>query len=118
MWTSTTPKRLKWLHFDSQPRRLADLEVFDSASRGPFGSLMMFFHGSTRSTVAAAGALLTIVALAADPFSQQVVAVATRQVQAAGGVAFFASPTVYDSGAVVRQQQRFRVDGMHLHTAL
>ncbi|KAL8327964.1 hypothetical protein RB597_004006 [Gaeumannomyces tritici] len=100
--------QLKWLHFGSEPRRLADLEVFDGASRGPAGSLVMFFHGSTRSSVAAVGALLTIVALVADPFSQQIIAVTTRQVVAPAGVAFFSSSTFYDSGATVRQQRSFK----------
>lgn len=38
--------RLKWLWF-RQPRKLGDLETFDSASRGPWGSFLLFLalHG-------------------------------------------------------------------------
>lgn len=100
--------QLKWRHFDSEPRRLVDLGVFDGASRGPAGSLTMFLHSSTRSTVAAVGALLTIVALVADPFSQQLITVETRQFASPTGVAYFSSSLVYDSGATVRQQRTFR----------
>ncbi|KLU86477.1 hypothetical protein MAPG_05489 [Magnaporthiopsis poae ATCC 64411] len=100
--------QLKWRHFDSEPRRLVDLDVFDGASRGPAGALTMFLHSSTRSTVAAVGALLTIVALVADPFSQQLITVETRQVVSQTGVAFFSSSLVYDSGATLRQQRTFR----------
>ncbi|KAL9619902.1 MAG: hypothetical protein Q9160_005549 [Pyrenula sp. 1 TL-2023] len=62
---------LKWLSFRS-PRALMDTEDFDSASRGPWGALFLLF--SLRgSSVASFGAFLTVVALAIDPFSQQII---------------------------------------------
>lgn len=35
----------KWLWYrQSEPRRLQDLELFDQASRGPWGSLELLFR--------------------------------------------------------------------------
>jgi hypothetical protein len=37
--------QLKWNRFVTQERRLSDLQVFDQASRGPWGSLLMVLRG-------------------------------------------------------------------------
>ncbi|OCL05885.1 hypothetical protein AOQ84DRAFT_379147, partial [Glonium stellatum] len=60
---------LKWLWF-AQPRALVDLDRFDFASRGPWGSLTLLCK-ITRSYLAVFGAIITIAALAIDPFFQQ-----------------------------------------------
>lgn len=49
-----------------------DYRLFDNASRGPWGSLMLLLRIKGRS-LAALGAAITIFALAMDPFFQQVV---------------------------------------------
>lgn len=36
----------KWIWFSSGPKPMADLELFDSASRGPWGSLFLLFRTS------------------------------------------------------------------------
>ncbi|KAK7545674.1 hypothetical protein IWX49DRAFT_333960 [Phyllosticta citricarpa] len=62
----------KWLWF-SQPKKLSDLELFDQASRGPWGSTCLIFDSMIKWRtfhLAAFGALLSIVALAIDPLSQ------------------------------------------------
>ncbi|KAF5503032.1 hypothetical protein CGCF413_v005852 [Colletotrichum fructicola] len=67
--------QLKWEWF-SQPRRLADVVLFDDASRGPWGSLMLLVKQTFRlehSYVASIGAIITIAALAIDPFSQAMI---------------------------------------------
>lgn len=82
--------QLKWL-WVQQPRPLRDIEQWDLASRGllsldtlrfgdsadskftgPWGSLLLLFTLKGRG-LAVFGALLMIVAMAADPFTQQIV---------------------------------------------
>jgi len=67
--------QLKWHHFTSGrgAQRLEDLQLFDGASRGPWGSLMFLLQvpTHTRAIVAAGFALLTILALGIDPSAQQ-----------------------------------------------
>ncbi|KAK3339649.1 hypothetical protein B0T25DRAFT_560343 [Lasiosphaeria hispida] len=62
----------KWDWYDERPHMLADLETFDEASRGPLGAVMVLF-GPTRRSIASIGAVVVILALAVDPFVQQVV---------------------------------------------
>ncbi|KAF4551315.1 Hypothetical protein D9617_14g077730 [Elsinoe fawcettii] len=62
--------QLKWSWF-LQPRSLADLGTYDSASRGPWGSLLFLFSGRL-DFIATMGAIITVIALAIDPFAQQV----------------------------------------------
>ncbi|KAI0390984.1 hypothetical protein F5Y17DRAFT_442346 [Xylariaceae sp. FL0594] len=70
--------QLKWHHFTDSgapPRRLGDLQLFDGASRGPWGSLLFLLQVPTRNKrgpiVAVGLALLTILALGIDPSAQQ-----------------------------------------------
>lgn len=60
-----------WLNGDSS-KSLVDAEVFDDASRGPLGAVVMLYSHATRS-FASFGSLLILLALAFDPFVQQVV---------------------------------------------
>ena len=79
---------MKWQWF-SRPRALIDLEDFDTATRGPWGALSLMmkrrkqyvipvrFHvtksNRLSSYLASMGAFITVVSLAIDPFSQQIV---------------------------------------------
>ncbi|KIX98246.1 uncharacterized protein Z520_06326 [Fonsecaea multimorphosa CBS 102226] len=62
--------KLKWLWF-TKPREAGDLEHFDSASKGPWGSFLLLLDLRGRH-LAALGALITVLATAIDPFSQQI----------------------------------------------
>ncbi|KAL2006985.1 hypothetical protein VTN00DRAFT_8423 [Thermoascus crustaceus] len=73
----------KWIWFTERPRRLADFEAFDSASRGSFGSLQ-FLLKTRGGILASAAAFLTILALAIDPFTQQIISYQSRLVAAGG----------------------------------
>ena len=64
--------QLKWTWFQTD-RPLHDLHVFDSASRGVLGSLRLIWHVHIRQAVASFGAILTILLIAVDPFTQQLV---------------------------------------------
>ncbi|KAJ4246011.1 hypothetical protein NW762_013755 [Fusarium torreyae] len=62
--------QLKWLWFSEQPRSLADIQIFDEASRGLFGSLKLIW-GIRQRSVASLGAFLVVVQLAVAPLTQQ-----------------------------------------------
>ena len=66
----------KWLHFKGKKRPVADLDLFDDASRGSLGSLLFLAH--FRWNMGAVGSLITIIALAFEPFTQQVIVLKTR----------------------------------------
>lgn len=64
--------QLKWSWFNKKrSRKMWDFEIFDNASRGPWGSLLLLVR-TKGMTLAALGAAITIFALALDPFFQQV----------------------------------------------
>lgn len=99
--------QLKWIHFSQSPRRLIDMQAYDDASRGPFGSLL-FLHGlilrrgrSKVSALAAVGCFITIVALALEPFTQQIISFRIREIELGDGqgTASLAVATAYDTGA-------------------
>ncbi|OJJ87025.1 DUF3176 domain-containing protein [Aspergillus glaucus CBS 516.65] len=88
--------QLKWLHFD-KARKLNDMDLYDSASRGPMGSL--FFLWEVRINLGALGAIITVISLALDPFAQQLVSFPSRQAPMGENSASFRITQAYDSGA-------------------
>lgn len=62
--------QLKWRHYATTPQPLIDFELFDAASRGPFGSAVLLFRKHHHAILASCAALLTITALLFDPFIQ------------------------------------------------
>ncbi|KAK3064891.1 hypothetical protein LTS18_002966 [Coniosporium uncinatum] len=71
--------QLKWNWFRGTSRDLADFEVIDEASRGPWGSLVLLLRTRLRS-MACLGAAITVLIIALDPFFQQIVIISTRVV--------------------------------------
>jgi hypothetical protein len=70
--------QLKWSWFiKGDSKKMWDFEMFDNASRGPWGAFLLLIHTKGK-TIAALGALVTIFALALDPFFQQVVSFPER----------------------------------------
>lgn len=76
--------QLRWLYYRSQPKSLDALDAFESASRGVGGSLLfLLFILSDKSKarlVASWGALIMVVALAMDPFAQEILTYPSRHV--------------------------------------
>ncbi|KAF2184597.1 hypothetical protein K469DRAFT_739266 [Zopfia rhizophila CBS 207.26] len=64
--------QLKWSWFQGDSKKMWDFEIFDNASRGPWGSFLLLIRTKCR-TLAALGAAIVIFSLALDPFFQQVV---------------------------------------------
>lgn len=67
-----------WIHFTTTPHAFKDFLVYDSASRGPKGSLQLLWGFRVRY-IASIGAMITILALAVDPTVQQMVSIRTEQ---------------------------------------
>ncbi|OQE16488.1 hypothetical protein PENFLA_c027G03776 [Penicillium flavigenum] len=79
--------QLKWQEgLDRTPTPLYNFHLLDEASRGPWGSLKIFWH--LRSFLAWAGAGLIVLAVAIDPFTQQILAFPSRQVQVLNETAY------------------------------
>jgi hypothetical protein len=74
--TSEALGQLKWNWFNKS-KAMWDFEIFDKASRGPWGAVVLLFRTKARS-LAALGALLILLLLAIDTFFQQVVEMQTR----------------------------------------
>jgi hypothetical protein len=68
--------QLKWNWFHNS-KAMWDFEIFDKASRGPLGALMLLYRTKGRS-LAALGALLILLLLAIDTFFQQVAEISDR----------------------------------------
>ncbi|PVH91779.1 hypothetical protein DM02DRAFT_545137 [Periconia macrospinosa] len=64
--------QLKWTWFQGHSKTMWDFEIFDNASRGPWGSFLLLIRTKGKA-LAALGALITLFSLALDPFFQQVV---------------------------------------------
>ncbi|KAF1829800.1 hypothetical protein BDW02DRAFT_602254 [Decorospora gaudefroyi] len=64
--------QLKWSWFQQNSKQMWDFEIFDSASRGPWGSFLLLVRTKGKA-LAALGAMITLCMMALDPFFQQVV---------------------------------------------
>jgi hypothetical protein len=72
--------QLKWSWFQGKESKDAfDFEIFDKASRGAWGSILLLIRTKGKS-LAALGALLTVLLLAIDTFFQQVTELPERWV--------------------------------------
>ncbi|KAJ8133398.1 hypothetical protein O1611_g219 [Lasiodiplodia mahajangana] len=63
--------QLKWYHF-STPHQLYDLEAFDQASRGPWGSFLILLKSRRWTFLTAGLAFATLTSLIVEPIAQQI----------------------------------------------
>ncbi|KAM5346312.1 hypothetical protein ACJ41O_009317 [Fusarium nematophilum] len=70
--------QLKWRHFTHNGDKMSALQVFDDASRGPWGSAMLLFNLRRRAVLAWALAVVTMAGLAVGPSAQQILDFPTR----------------------------------------
>ncbi|TIA60109.1 hypothetical protein D6C77_04386 [Aureobasidium pullulans] len=88
--TASCVSQLKWTHFQKRPRQLRDLEGFDDASRGAWGSLQLLFSPSGYLNVAVTlGCSVTVLVLAMETFGQQLLSFPERRVTVANETASF-----------------------------
>ncbi|KAI1131416.1 hypothetical protein F5Y10DRAFT_233625 [Nemania abortiva] len=73
--------QLKWHHFAEKPRKLINFQLFDDASRGPWGSVLLVWHLAFRAQVLVAlgFALITVLALGIDPSAQQIIKLPVKE---------------------------------------
>ncbi|KAI0118165.1 hypothetical protein GGR51DRAFT_572183, partial [Nemania sp. FL0031] len=81
--TASCISQLKWSYFTNAPRKFADLQLFDTASRGPWGSLVFLLKVSSpiKAFVAMGFSLLTILALGLDASAQQLLQFSTQEME-------------------------------------
>ncbi|KAJ9485191.1 hypothetical protein VN97_g8163 [Penicillium thymicola] len=75
--------QIKWVWFRGASKPLLDMQTFDSASRGPLGSMMMIFQ--RKRSLATFGAAIIVLLLAFDPFVQQITKYPTRSAAISDG---------------------------------
>ncbi|KAF2870097.1 hypothetical protein BDV95DRAFT_608119 [Massariosphaeria phaeospora] len=74
--------QLKWSYFE-QPRTLERMEDFDLASRGPWGSLMFLWKTRGSALLASLGAIITVLLMGFESFTQQVIQFETKETRVA-----------------------------------
>jgi hypothetical protein len=89
--------QLKWIRFEEKPHLLRELEVYDEASRGPWGSLKLLFTTRHTALLAALGAFIMVVSIAIDPFAQQIISNVTQTVVAQNESASYQIAHTYDT---------------------
>ena len=87
--------QLKWIHLVGASRPLREVQVFDDASRGPWGSLELIWRLHIKTKLATWGSLITLLTLAMGPFAQQLLSYPSRSVNS--GEATFYTSHIYDS---------------------
>ncbi|CAI7645755.1 unnamed protein product [Penicillium pancosmium] len=79
--------QLKWLYFQGpRQQRLSSLQEFDTASRGPLGSISIILSHRAQSLVSL-GAAVIVILLVFEPFMQQVISYPVLPVNITGGLA-------------------------------
>jgi hypothetical protein len=101
----------KWICFKSSARKLEELDLFDSAARGPLGSLRLLLQVRWHTGLASVGAIVTILALGVDTFAQQVIRLDTRDLRVMDGSATFALSHNYSGGAKWISPSQTAVEG-------
>lgn len=97
---------LKWIAV-SRPQPLSTFVAHDDASRGPWGALMLLCKNNYRSGkfrvlpfVSSLGALVTVLMLLLDPFSQQIVRTYQCEREVTGEVGTIARTNMYTEVSV------------------
>ena len=81
---------------------LKDIQVYDEATRGPLGSLLFLWHFRKAPWVtytAFIGCVVTILAIAADPFTQQILRYDVLPTEDPGIRATLQHAHIYDFGS-------------------
>ena len=86
--------QLKWCHY-TRKRKLLDIQDFDDASRGPWGSIVMHLNWKYWRSLASTGALITLLALAYGLFVQQILKYPVRQTQSRSDAAVVQKVSIF-----------------------
>ncbi|RYC59420.1 hypothetical protein CHU98_g6781 [Xylaria longipes] len=97
--------QLKWDHFQYRPNPLDHIQIYDDASRGPWGSFLLLCTGRLKVVTAWALALVTLFALGIEPSAQQILETSTRQSPLPGVTAQIGIARNYSSKGIVSDSQ-------------
>lgn len=78
--------------------RLEHLQTFDNASRGPLDALKFICRSPSRLWLPWVGCVLTLLAIAVDPFTQQILKVELRMTEITDPPSYATASQVYDLG--------------------
>ncbi|KAI1658412.1 hypothetical protein F4813DRAFT_395758 [Daldinia decipiens] len=93
--------QLKWQHFHGQTHPLIDLEIFDGASRGPFGAVQLLWKKNIRTLLASLAAIVVIVSMLVDPFVQLVFEFPALSLPVSTASALLNQTQVYDPNGYI-----------------
>jgi hypothetical protein len=91
--------QLKWRHYFLRPDRLDYLQVFDEASRGPWGAFTALWRVGTKALIMMALALTTLLALGVEPMAQQILDLSERSVRLDNDTAEISMAFDYESAS-------------------
>lgn len=104
--------QLRWLYYRTAPQKLGDIDTFANATKGTVGSLRMVWDVSKKQNsgrIACFGAFLIIIAIAIDPFSQQVLRYQVQNIATAGLAATIpVSHGIGDASTILNNNQAWR----------
>ncbi|KAJ8107390.1 hypothetical protein OPT61_g8900 [Boeremia exigua] len=92
--------QLKW-DFFKRPRDISHMQTFDEATRGPWGASMLLWRTRGASLLAAFGCVITVLMLAFEPFTQQIIEMQAQRAVLVNATGFV---SVTDNFTVVNLQ--------------
>ncbi|KAI0595559.1 hypothetical protein F4775DRAFT_367426 [Biscogniauxia sp. FL1348] len=92
---SAAISQTKWIDFTAKPQRLWNFELYDESSRGPQGAAEFLLR--VPWGLATIGAIITLLGLAADAFTQQVFVLEARNVTTADNSVLFGYSLEYNT---------------------
>jgi hypothetical protein len=92
--------QLKWVHFKTKSQKLIDLQLFDDASRGPWGAFMLVVTKNKTTLLAGCASLIMIAALLMEPFIQLVFSFPSRLTTVTGALVPIYASQVYDPSSL------------------
>jgi len=96
--------QLKWRHMQLGPQPLRHLQIFDDASRGPWGSTTMLFRVSQVSILGWCLALVTVAGLGIEPSAQNILDFQLRTINLTNITAEISIAHSWDSKAFLQQE--------------
>ncbi|KAI2631811.1 hypothetical protein GGR54DRAFT_581111 [Hypoxylon sp. NC1633] len=90
----------KWSHFQRRSHALDHVQLYDDASRGPWGSFLLLLSGRLKAAAACGLAVVTILGLGIDPSVQQILELRIRQAPLANTTALIGRADNYTSRSI------------------
>lgn len=93
--------QMKWDHFHNRVNPLDHVQLYDDASRGPWGSFILLVTGRAKVLRAWAFAIVTLAALGIDPSTQQMIETRSKHAEMKNVTALVGLAQNYSSKAFV-----------------